>query len=58
VLSVVDCSETVVNCTASINRITENDEREKMGKETVMICFKVLFQYSPGEIAKALIRNS
>ena len=32
VLSVVDCSETVVNCIASINRITENDEWEKDGK--------------------------
>ena len=31
---------------------------KKMGKETVMICFKVLSQNSPGEFAKALSRNS
>ena len=41
---------TVVNCMASVDRVTENGEWERMRKGTSVIYFKVLSQNSPWRI--------
>jgi len=52
VATVLRYSTTVVKRMASVDRMTENGEWERMRKETFMIYFKVLSQNSPWIIHK------
>jgi len=52
VATVLRYSATVVNCMASVDRVTENGEWERLRKGTFVIYCKVLSQNCPWKIHK------